>query len=308
MSILAIDFGGTRIRAGRFGSDLVLQERSESLSQVDQPQAAVIERLIGTARAVCGRIPIAAVGISAPGPLDAGAGVIRHAKTLPGWRDVPLAQIVSEAFGGVPAAMNNDANLAALAEYILGAGRDADPMLYLTLSTGIGGGAIIGGELFTGWRGLAIEPGHMRFTLPDGSICRLEELASGTGLGNLARRMLAVDNRPSTLRAVPVVDGKAVGAAALAGDALAVDVVRQAATWLGLGFANLAHLFNPQAIVLGGSVTRLGDLLLDRARSVMQDNLLDAGFYDTNLIRLAQLGDDVCLVGAALYARRQFGL
>jgi glucokinase len=269
---------------------------------VNQPAESVIQRIIETARRVVppGAV-IEAVGISAPGPLDSRAGVIRHAKTLPGWVDVPLAAIVGEAFGA-PAWMENDANLAALAEYGLGAGRGCDPMVYLTISTGIGGGAVIGGRLFTGWSGLAVEPGHMRFTLPDGSVRRLEELASGTAVGQRAQERLARDAAPSSLRDAPEINGQIVGQAAQAGDPLALEVVREAGFWLGLGIVNLLHLLSPQAIVVGGSVSLLGDLLFDPARAAIKAHVLDPAFIPPALIRPAALGDDVCLVGAAAFA------
>ena len=109
---------------------------------------------------------------------------------------------------------------------------------------------------------------------------------------------------PSSLRAKKVVDGQAVGEAAAAGDPLARAVVAQAGEWLGLGLVNLLHLFNPAAIVLGGSVMKLGDLLLDPAREVLREHVLHAGFLRSNLLRRAALGDDACLLGAALYARQ----
>lgn len=102
-------------------------------------------------------------------------------------------------------------------------------------------------------------------------------------------------------------DGKAVGKAAQAGDALALDVVNESAHWFGLGLVNLIHLFNPQAIVLGGSVIQLGDLFLDPARRVIERELLDPRFNSDDLIRVAQLGDSVCLYGAALFARWKLG-
>lgn len=304
MSLLAIDFGGTRTRAAWFSDDLELVQRNEALSQVNQPAEQVIERLIETARSV---VPTGAtvrgIGISAPGPLDADHGVIFQAKTLPDWADVPLVSIVREVFGGVPAFMHNDANLAALAEYHRGAARGADPAIYLTISTGIGGGAILNGKLFTGSKGLAIEPGHMRFVDPEGRVLRLEELASGTGIARLANEKLAATEQPSALRALDVVDSKAVGNAAVAGDPFALAIVETAAAWLGLGLVNLIHLYNPQAIVLGGSVTQLGDLLLAPVKQVITRELLDPRFNSPDLIRLAELGDSVCLYGAALYAR-----
>jgi len=305
MSILAIDFGGTRTRAAWYSADLEMIARSETPSLVDQPAAHVLKRIIETARSVVpqGMQP-AAIGISAPGPLDAPRGVIHHALTLPGWQDVPLAVLLSEAFGGAAAYMQNDANLAAVAEAERGAARGCDPALYLTLSTGIGGGAVIGGRLFTGARGLAIEPGHIQCTLPDGRILRLEDLASGTGIAARARERLQRDDAPSTLRALSEINAKVVGEAAVSGDALAISIIEEAGYWLGLALVDLLHLFNPQVVVIGGSVARLGDLLFDPARKIIRERILHPDFYTEDLIRPAQLGDDVCLVGAALLAAR----
>ncbi len=301
--ILSIDFGGTRTRVGWFADDLSLLTREEAPSQTDQSPDAVIEHIIALAHRV---IPPSetpdAIGICAPGP-QAYTGLILNAATLPGWNNIPLAKRISEAFNNAPSHMENDANLAALAEYHVGAAQGANPALYLTISTGIGGGAIINGELFTGWRGLAIEPGHIKFPAPDGKIYSLESFTSGRGIARLAREKLVSTNQPSSLRALPEVDGKAVGEAVEQGDALALEVVHEAGRWLGLGLVALVHLFNPQVIVIGGSVTNLGDYLFAPARQMLSELLIDPLFNPPDLIRPAQLGDDVCLVGAALYAR-----
>ncbi len=306
MGILAIDFGGTRTRAAFYTDDLQQVARDETRSLVDQPAEAVIERILQTARNVIpGGETINAIGISAPGPLDARAGIIHSALTLPGWRDTPLAQLVSSTFNNVPVYIENDGNLAALAEYERGAGQGCDPVIYLTLSTGIGGGAIINGNLFTGWSGLATEPGHMRFTLPSGEVRRLEALASGTAIGLMAQARLSATTQPSSLRLCTTIDGQMVGEAAQAGDTLALEIVSEAGMWLGLGLVNLLHLFSPQVIVLGGSVSKLGNLILQPAWQVIHTHILDERFVSPHLIRFAQLGDDVCLVGAALYASHQ---
>jgi glucokinase len=304
MSILAIDFGGTRTRTGWFDAELNLLRRTETPSLVKQSAQQVIERIIHTAREVvpAGQVP-RVIGVAAPGPLDPQRGVIHHALTLPGWNDVPLAQLISQAFGDAPTYIQNDANLAALAEFHFGAGQGCDPLLYLTLSTGIGGGAVIGGKLFAGWNGLAIEPGHQRFTLPSGAVVRLEEVASGTGIGHWARERLSQSDADSVLRHLPVVDGQAVGRAAQAGDPLALSIIQEAGRWLGLGLVNLLHLFNPRAIVLGGSVATLGELLLEPARQTIREHILHPDFWRDDVLRLAALGDDVCLFGAASYAR-----
>ncbi len=304
MSILAIDFGGTRTRAAWYADDLQQLVRGEILTLAHEPTASVIERIVDLARHVIpdGHSP-SAIGICGSGP-QAYTGVILHANSLPPhWHNTPFAEPISRAFDGVPAHMENDANLAALAEYHLGAARDADPALYLTISTGIGGGAIIGGKLFTGYGGLAIEPGHQKFMNLDGNIYSLEQLACGRALADSAKQKLSMSDEPSALRSLDIVDGKAVGDAAAGGDALALAVIREAGRWLGLGLVNLIHLFNPQVIVCGGSVAMLGDLIFDAAREVIAHYLIDPAFNVPDLIRLAELGDDVCLVGAALYVK-----
>ena len=303
---LAIDFGGTRSRAALFDCDLQLIRRVETLSKVADGEKAVLRRLVDLGKSLLDpATELASIGIAAPGPLDTAAGVIIRSYNLPGWSKVPLAQNISKSFGDAPTFVENDGNLAAIAEYHLGAGKGADPMIYLTLSTGIGGGAIINGELFTGANSLAMEPGHLRLSLPDGSHRRLEELASGTALGDWARYHLQRSRQPSTLRDAPQLDGRAVGEAALAGDELALQVVTEAGQWLGLGLVNLLHLFNPAAIVLGGSVSKLGDLLLNPARAIIREHILHDGFYDEGLIRPAAFQEDMCLIGAALHSKLQ---
>ncbi|MCB9452155.1 MAG: ROK family protein [Anaerolineaceae bacterium] len=307
MGILSIDFGGTQTRVAWFDSHLTMQVRKDSRTRREDGIAAVIGRIITLARDVMpepGKDSLQAIGICAPGP-QAYTGIILNASTLPGWDQIPLAKIISEALGA-PAYMENDANLGALAEYHRGAAQGADPALYLTVSTGIGGGAVINGHLFTGWQGMALEPGHMKFRHPDGQFYSLEALASGTGIGRLARVRLAAYHTPSVLRALAVVDGRAVGEAAAQGDALAREVITESGEWLGWGLLSLVHLFNPRVIVMGGSVSLLGDLILAPARRILAENVIDPLFLPADLIRPAQLGDDVCLIGAAMHARAQF--
>ena len=300
---LALDFGGTRSRAALFDADLRLLRRAETQSRVEEGADSTMQRLAALGQSLLDDdTRIAAIGIAAPGPLDTKRGIIIHARTLPGWSHVPIGDIISRAFDAAPAFVQNDGNLGALAEYHLGAGQGCDPMLYLTISTGIGGGAIINGALFSGFRGLAIEPGHMRLTRDDGEPKRLEELASGTALGILAQEQLKRSGE-SVLRHLPQIDGRTVGEAALTGDAFARDLVRQAGEWLGLGLVNLLHLFNPAAIVFGGGAASLGDLLLDPARQIIQENILHQRFCHAELLRHAAFGDDICLVGAALHAK-----
>ena len=303
MSILAIDLGGTRLRAAWYSDDFQQVTRAETRTRSDEGQDAVIARVLETARKVVpqGESP-RLIGMSTPGPMDAERGVILHSFVLPGWQDVPLATIVSEAFGGVPTYAENDGNVAPIAEYRLGAGKGTNPMIYMTISTGIGGGVILDGKLFKGWSSHAAEPGHMQFTDDDGQVRRLEELASGTGLGEVAKRKLASWQGETSLHKVGLIDGAAVGAAAVAGDAFALSIVHQAGRYLGYAMVNLLHLLSPEAVVLGGSVTKLGDLLFNTVRATINERVLDRAYVPPNLIRLAACGDDVCLLGAAIYA------
>lgn len=303
---LAIDFGGTRSRAALFDDALRLRRRAEMPSRVAEGPEIVLGRLVDLGKSLLDAdTEVASIGIAAPGPLDTAAGRIIKAETLPGWSQVPIAAVLSRAFGGAPTFVENDANLGALAEYHRGAGRGADPLIYLTISTGIGGGAIIGGELFTGADALAIEPGHMRLTLPDGGIRRLEELASGTALGEWAAHDLRTTSMPSILRERELVDGRAVGEAAMAGDALALAVVKRAGGWLGLGLVNLLHLFNPRAIVLGGGVMQLEDMYLEPVRAVIRQHILHDEFYADDRLRLARFSEGAPLIGAALLCQKR---
>ena len=303
MAIVAIDFGGTRLRAACFDRALNILGRAETPTLAHEPQHRVIERIIRVSREVWPQDEaVEAVGISAPCPM-AYTGLIRHAAVVPDWDDVPLARLVSEAFAGVPVYMENDANLGALAEYHKGAAQGKNPAVYITISTGIGGGVVIDGRLFTGKDGLAIEPGHTKYRGKDGKIYSLQDFAAGPGLVRLAKLHLAEQKAESVLRDAGEITGKVVGDAALAGDVLARAVIEEAGWWLGLGLVNVAHMLNPEVIVLGGSVMLLGDLLLNPARRVIQATAVDPLFYHDGLLQAAHLGDDVCLVGAASYAR-----
>jgi glucokinase len=308
MKALAIDLGGTRLRAALYDEDYNQLARAETRTLPHEGKERVLERIMRTAHEVTQGARPDVIGMSTPGPMDAARGVILHSFALPDWQDVPLARIVSDEYGGAPTFAQNDGNVGPIAEYRLGAGRGANPMIYLTISTWIGGGVIIDGKLFTGWSGHAAEPGHMQFLDHEGVPRRLEELASGTALGWSAQRRLATWQGETLLRDAPEVTGAAVGAAAERGDALALEVIREAAQYLGLGIVNLLHLFSPQAVVIGGSVTKLGELLFAPMRETIEARVLDSAFMPPNLIRMASCGDDVCLLGAVVNARDRAGV
>jgi glucokinase len=242
------------------------------------------------------------VGVSFGGPVEADGRTVRLSMHVPGWEGMPLAARLEQALG-VPAAVANDGDAAALAEHRFGAGRGVRHMLYFTVSTGIGGGVIVDGKLHRGERAWAGEVGH-QVLKPDGPPCPcgrngcLESLASGLSVAREARaRLHAPRVSRSLLAGRPVDDITAadVAAAAGQGDALAREVWGAAMEWLGIGVASAANLLNPGRVVIGGGLTRAGDLLFEPVRRVVAYRALDP------LLEVvpAALGDDVGILGGA---------
>ncbi len=308
--LIAVDLGGTSIRAARFGPS-----GPPALAHVKIPTLAsegpeaVIGRIVDAIHQVA---PAGAadlrVGIGAPGPLDPRRGVILEAPNLPGWVNLPLRDILQDRLG-CPVAVGNDANLAALAEWRFGAGRGTQDMLYLTISTGIGGGVIMDGRLLVGHRGLAAELGHMTVDR-DGPLCgcghrgHLEALASGPAIARRAQELIE-QGHPSCLVQRPggtSLSAEAVGEAARDGDALARRVLQDAGEAIGLHLANLVHAFDPELIVLGGGVMQVGPLLLESIECSLRAHILHPAYLQGLRLVPAALGDDVGLIGAMVLA------
>jgi glucokinase len=242
------------------------------------------------------------VGVSFGGPVEADGRTVRLSMHVPGWEGLPLADLLERELGA-PAAVANDGDAAALAEYRFGAGRGVRHMIYLTVSTGIGGGVIVDGRLHRGERAWAGEVGHMVLK-PDGPPCPcgrngcLESLASGLSVAREARARLALQAPgTSALQALSLdqLTARDVVEAAARGDGLARAVWEEAMEWLGIGVASAANLLNPGRVVLGGGLTRAGALLFDPVRRVAAYRALDSALE----IVPAALGDDVGVLGGA---------
>jgi glucokinase len=258
---------------------------------------------------VRGDATIAAVGISTAGPANPRLGIVTTPPNLPGWHDVPLASLVGDRLR-VPAWLENDANAAALAEHRRGAGRGCDHMLLIAVGTGVGGGLILDGSLYHGASGAAGELGHM-LIVPNGPLCGcgrrgcLEAVASGRALERQALRLAA--EQPAGLVARLAresgsdPDGRILDLAADAGDAAADAVIRQAGRYLGEALVNLVDLFNPEVIVIGGSVRKSGPRYLGSAVEIMQRDAFPQNLADVRVVE-AELGDDAPAIGAALIA------
>ncbi len=307
-AVLSIDFGGTQTRAAVVTRDGKLLSRVRADTQAVQGPEAVIARMKQTAHAALAQSdgsPIAAIGLSAPGPINPYTGVIYTAPNMPGWKDIPIAAIVTEEFGA-PCYAGNDANLAALGEWQFGAGRGCHDIIYLTISTGIGSGIVSRDQLILGKEGLASEAGHM-VVEPNGPRCgcgsygHLEALASGPSIARIMEERLANGEASSLQARRGQIDARMVSEAALQGDALAAEVFQRAAEYIGLGIASLINLFDPEIVILGGGVTNAGDLLFGPVRRVALARCMPMLGRGVRIVRAA-LRDDVGLLGAAVYA------
>ncbi|HEY66676.1 MAG: ROK family protein [Chloroflexi bacterium] len=312
--VIGIDLGGTKISTALIDSVGRIMARDYRETQAAEGQEAVIERMLDSARRVIAQAEVtqaqvAAVGIGAPGPLDIEAGVLVAPPNLPGWDRVPLKRIIEDALG-ITTFLENDANAAALGEHRFGAGRGRQHMIYVTVSTGIGGGLILDGKLYHGASGMAGEIGHMTI-VPYGPLCGcgnrgcLEALASGTAIARQARERVA-RGVPTLMADLAAGDperitAKLVAEAAHQGDAEAREILAEAMNYLGIGMANLVNLFNPELIVIGGGLTNIGELLFGPVRRAIDRRAFRAQAQTVQVVQ-AKLGKDVGVLGAAAVA------
>jgi len=310
---IGLDLGGTNIRAGRYTSTLALEQRSDTLTLDDEGLDAVFGRMIAQIKNVWpapgSDQHVAGIGVSVPGPVDPVEGVVTHPPNLQGWQDVPLRRMIEEKFD-VPVYLGNDANLGALAEFELGAGRGYKDMIYLTISTGIGSGIIVDGKLLIGSRGLGGECGHLIIIADGEHVSTLEKEAAGPALARQAVAAIKAGT-PSKIKEMvsgnlDEIAGKTVGDAARVGDALALQIVARAGKIIGLGIVSLLHAFNPQIIIIGGGVAKgTKDLLLKPMREAIETYALDPSYWQNLVIAPTMIGEDVCLIGAGALALRR---
>jgi glucokinase len=307
----AVDLGGTKILSLAVdGGGSVVGEDIRPTEAARGPDA-VLERIADSLRAAlagAGGGRFVAIGVAAPGPIDFAAGLIVDAPNLPGWREVPVAGRIGAMFG-CPAILENDANAAALGEFIAGAGMGARQLVYLTISTGIGGGLVLDGCLYRGADGAAGELGHIPL-VPDGPECGcgshgcLEALASGTAIARRGGEVLAEGRSPllARLAGAGPVTAELVHQAAQEGDAAAADLLAEAGRHLGRGLAAIVNIFNPDVIVLGGGASKIGPLLLDPALEEMHARAMRLPLGRVRVVPAA-LGDRAGAIGAAALAR-----
>jgi glucokinase len=310
--LLALDFGGTKLTAGLAASG---ERRWRDHQRVPSPPGSNaqsdLEIMMGLAQDMLAtaQAPPAAVGVSFGGLVDAAQGLVLLSHHVPGWERMPLREWLEERLG-VPAAVDNDANVAALGEYRFGAGQGCDSLMYITVSTGVGGGWILNGQPWRGADGMAGEIGHVVVD-PDGPLCLcgkrgcVERLASGPYIAQRARKWLqAQPGRGHLLRALAVdnleaITAELVAQAAAEGDGLAWEALEVAAWGLGVGIGNAANLVNPERFVLGGGVTKAGERFWEVVRRTARQTALPEVHFD---VVPAALDDDAPLWGAVALA------
>ena len=313
--ILGIDIGGTKLAvAVATSAGEVLSER-RAASRAREGPGAMIGRAVDMAREAVAEAGlemngIAAIGVGCGGPLDPWRGIVHNALNNPGWIEVPLVEAIESEFRR-PTYLDNDANAAALAEHRFGVGRGIRDLVYLTISTGVGGGLILDGRLYHGVNGNAGELGHISVDVAGGRPCHcgsigcLEAYCSGT---NIAARFLeaAGDGETSVLAGRAKVSARDVADAARDGDRLARRVWDTTTTLLGGGIVSIVHAFNPRLVVLGGGVTNAGDLLFEPVRRVVSERAMTWLSEPVNIVP-AELGDRAGVLGAVAVALDRIG-
>lgn len=304
---VAIDLGGTRIRAALIDGKGFLIQRAETPTAADAGREVVIGQLHHIATSLIAGVArdhLVGIGICAPGPLDAERGVVLATPTIAGFIDLPLAAMLEERVG-LPVRLENDGIAAALGEWRFGAGVGCQNLVYVTVSTGVGGGVVADSRILRARRGMAGHVGHMTI-VRDGEVCSCgnrgcwEAYASGTAFARRAR--LRASSSPSTTLGVngAAIDGRTVFDAASRGDALARDLVSEEADLLGVGIANLLHLYSPDVVVVGGGLSNGFDLLHPGIIARIKVAAMPP-FRDTPVVR-AGLGSDSGLLGVSALA------
>lgn len=312
---LGIDLGGTNIKTALVTAQgRVLAARSRPTGD-DLSARAVIANIVAAAHETLGNRPVQAVGIISPGQADFRTGVVKRAANFPSWRNVPLTREVTRAIGA-PAFLENDANAAAFGEYFAGAGKkkNVETLIMITLGTGVGGGIVINGQLLHGKNAFAAEVGHM-LLVPDGRACPcgqrgcVEAYCSANAIGARATEMLAT-GVDSTLRKLEKITSADVLAAATRGDALAKRVWDDACRDIAITCLNVARVFDPEVIVLGGGLTQAGAKLLGPVQGHLKKlwwKVTAPPSAKAPLVRLATLGNNAGAIGAAGVAMGRSG-
>lgn len=303
--VFGVDVGGTTIKLGLFDINGNVVDKWEIPTKTENGGKNILPDIAGAVHAKMSekgltKEDIAGVGVGVPGPVD-GNGVVHRAVNL-GWEQFNLKQELHKLLDGMRVEGGNDANVAALGEMWKGGGKGHKNLVAVTLGTGVGGGIIINGEIVTGADGAGGEIGHIHIEDNETESCGcgnygcLEEYASATGITRLANRKLQASDKDSVLRTGEV-SAKTVFDAVKAGDELAIETAKKFGEYLGKGLAIIASIVNPEIFVIGGGVSKAGEILFDYIKPPFEKTVFH-GCKDT-AFALATLGNDAGIYGAA---------
>ena len=304
--VVGVDLGGTKIYTALVDleGNIVKEKTVETLAH--EGEQAVKERIIDTINYVIDGTDknlIKSIGIGSPGPLDVKNGVILESANLP-FKNFEIVKSIKETYD-LPTYLDNDANVATLGEFMFGAGKGTENMIFITASTGIGGGAVLNGKLFRGATGNALEVGHMTVSTEGprcgcGNVGCAEALGSGTAIGKRAKEAV-LSNVKTSLKNYDNVTSKEVFKEAANGDRVAKKILNTSLTYLGIAVANTITNFDPEKVVVGGGVVNGGDIVIDTIKNVVEERCM-AAFVENCTIEKAVLGGKAGVLGAAALA------
>ncbi|MFG6114848.1 ROK family protein [Halobacillus sp. MO56] len=302
---IGIDLGGTKILSA------LIEEKGTILAEVEMETMASegaevvynqvvssIYKLLEDSQVEKNRL--LGIGIATAGVIDTLKKEVVYANNL-GWENMPVGSLLESEFS-LPIHIVNDANAAAIAERIWGAGKGTENLIYITVSTGIGAGIISDGHLITGEEGSAGEFGHISIDVNGekcscGNIGCLENLASGSAIANIARDRLQSGETSEYFTSPDHISSEEIGKASQAGDAFSLNILRETATYIGVGVTNLIHLFNTEVIVFGGGVMNLSDILLPEIRNTVNQRGIESMTKKVKIVK-SELGSKAGVLGA----------
>ena len=304
--VVGVDLGGTKIYTALVDleGNIIKEKTVETLAH--EGEKAVMGRIVDTIKYVIDGTDknlIKSIGIGSPGPLDVKNGIIIENSNLP-FKNFAIVKTIKETYD-LPTYLDNDANVATLGEFMFGAGKGSENMVFITASTGIGGGAVLNGKLFRGATGNALEVGHMTVSTEGprcgcGNLGCAEALGSGTAIGKRAKEAV-LSNVVTSLKNYENVTAKEVFKEAANGDRVAKNILNTSLTYLGIAVANTITNFDPEKVVVGGGVVNGGDIVLDTIRNVVEERCM-AAFVENCTIEKAILGGKAGVLGAAALA------
>jgi len=303
--VFGVDIGGTTVKIGLFSIEGELLDKWEITTRKDDGGAYILQDITDSINAKLtekgiSKEDVKGVGMGVPGPVKEDGTVVKCVNL--GWGVFNAADELSELVG-LPVKVGNDANMAALGEYWQGGGKSYQNIVMITLGTGVGGGIIINGKMLSGVNGAGGEIGHMPIDPEEQDVCNcgkkgcLEQYASATGIVRLANRALQASDKPSVLREAKYVSAKEIFDAAKSGDNLALELMEEHGKRLGYALASVACVVDPEAFVIGGGVSKAGDILLNTVKKYYQEYAFHA-CRNTEFC-LATLGNDAGMYGGA---------